>query len=575
MTLPRADHRALPVEPEIEDETENERRYRAEMERVTTVYDEAMRQAENRLAALELFIQTGVTYGYVVTDDAGDGTAVDDINNTDFTGQEGAVGACAQAVPGVGISFYHKGVQYAYVGPRPASYGIGCADTITGDDIISTGVGDHGALSGLSDDDHPQYHNDARGDVRYYTKPVIDAHTGNLNNPHQTSWGNLLSKPATFPPSPHTHVEADITDLNRTRWVAPYTPGQAALRNDMVYDDTWLVIANKDTSARAAPQPSGDRQYDLPDAPAWALSSYNGVVRSGREWDIVTPVGLYGYDVWVPTLTPDTEYVIFEYSYPTASPGDIRFQQVSEPLLVENAWTTVQATFSLIPAGITIGLFIDALNSGSSTLVTGGWARAADNNNVTTDPGAGGWGTANNNASLRVNFTDLDSTDRTTEVMGMIAGTTVTFSDTTDPNRSVTYALTTAPTNQGTHASWTAQVSDTGPSGAPAVGATTTMNATVPVPSPTDYVLLGGGNPGPNTRGTLELDGVPQAGAEANAYGVRILWDEYIKSDDWDIMAYSAGSVGGDSGASGSASAERELKKLQARVAELEALVLP
>ncbi len=29
------------------------------------------------------------------------------------------------------------------------------------------GVTDHGALSGLGDDDHPQYHTDARGDARY------------------------------------------------------------------------------------------------------------------------------------------------------------------------------------------------------------------------------------------------------------------------------------------------------------------------------------------------------------------------------------------------------------------------
>lgn len=36
--------------------------------------------------------------------------------------------------------------------------------------VLSTGgggVSDHGALTGLNDDDHPQYHNDARGDARY------------------------------------------------------------------------------------------------------------------------------------------------------------------------------------------------------------------------------------------------------------------------------------------------------------------------------------------------------------------------------------------------------------------------
>jgi hypothetical protein len=36
------------------------------------------------------------------------------------------------------------------------------------------GVTDHGMLTGLSDDDHTQYHNDTRGDIRYYTKSQID-----------------------------------------------------------------------------------------------------------------------------------------------------------------------------------------------------------------------------------------------------------------------------------------------------------------------------------------------------------------------------------------------------------------
>lgn len=40
--------------------------------------------------------------------------------------------------------------------------------------VSSGGVTDHGALTGLSDDDHPQYHNDTRGDARYYTKSEVD-----------------------------------------------------------------------------------------------------------------------------------------------------------------------------------------------------------------------------------------------------------------------------------------------------------------------------------------------------------------------------------------------------------------
>lgn len=52
-----------------------------------------------------------------------------------------------------------------------------------------SGVTDHGNLSGLLDDDHPQYHNDARGDARYYTqtqvntliaKSVVHRHNGTV-----------------------------------------------------------------------------------------------------------------------------------------------------------------------------------------------------------------------------------------------------------------------------------------------------------------------------------------------------------------------------------------------------------
>ena len=36
-----------------------------------------------------------------------------------------------------------------------------------------TTIVDHGDCSGLLDDDHPQYHNDARGDIRYYQKSEV------------------------------------------------------------------------------------------------------------------------------------------------------------------------------------------------------------------------------------------------------------------------------------------------------------------------------------------------------------------------------------------------------------------
>lgn len=59
--------------------------------------------------------------------------------------------------------------------PNPTSNQIQNKSSVTGATVtaaletlkLGTGASDHGALTGLADDDHPQYHNDARGDARY------------------------------------------------------------------------------------------------------------------------------------------------------------------------------------------------------------------------------------------------------------------------------------------------------------------------------------------------------------------------------------------------------------------------
>lgn len=59
---------------------------------------------------------------------------------------------------------------YVYNGTHPAGEWIA---------IGSAGVTDHGNLTGLLDDDHTQYHNDTRGDARYYQQSeFLQASTG-------------------------------------------------------------------------------------------------------------------------------------------------------------------------------------------------------------------------------------------------------------------------------------------------------------------------------------------------------------------------------------------------------------
>lgn len=70
-----------------------------------------------------------------------------------------------------------------------------------------SGSSDHGTLTGLNDDDHTQYHNDARGDARYYTKSQVDTslagksdvgHTHSFLKSAELDFGSSLVADALF-----------------------------------------------------------------------------------------------------------------------------------------------------------------------------------------------------------------------------------------------------------------------------------------------------------------------------------------------------------------------------------------
>lgn len=90
--------------------------------------------------------------------------------------------------------------------------------TLEVNNLLSSGGGgggasDHGALTGLSDDDHSQYLNNTRGDARYYTQSQLNA--GQLNTLYytETEVNSLLSGKAN---TSHTHALANVSDVTMT-----------------------------------------------------------------------------------------------------------------------------------------------------------------------------------------------------------------------------------------------------------------------------------------------------------------------------------------------------------------------
>lgn len=126
----------------------------------------------------------------------------------------------------------------------------------SGGEIDESGV-DHGSLTGLGDDDHSIYHNDARGDARYYTETELNA--GQLDNRYFTeselNAGQLDTRyytetevgtwraSVTQTEMDYLHgVTSDIqTQLNAAGGYAP--PGQLE-RPKFAYSSTTAIVVN-------------------------------------------------------------------------------------------------------------------------------------------------------------------------------------------------------------------------------------------------------------------------------------------------------------------------------------------
>jgi len=66
-----------------------------------------------------------------------------------------------------------KAVDESNIGDDKILVYKSASDQVEYEDKPLPGIRDHGDLMGKGDDDHPQYHNDARGDARYHTKEVL------------------------------------------------------------------------------------------------------------------------------------------------------------------------------------------------------------------------------------------------------------------------------------------------------------------------------------------------------------------------------------------------------------------
>jgi hypothetical protein len=142
------------------------------------------------------------------------------------------------------------------------------------DDLVANleggqGVTDHGALSGREDDDHTQYHNDARGDARYYTQTQLDTSLGG-----KASTDSVTTVQANL--DNHTGDTSDAHDASAISYAGG--TGMAATDAEAAIDELANEKANaSDLTAHI------DDTTDAHDAAAISFAAAGGIVATSVQ----------------------------------------------------------------------------------------------------------------------------------------------------------------------------------------------------------------------------------------------------------------------------------------------------
>jgi hypothetical protein len=313
---------------------------------------------------------------------------------------------------------------------------------------------------------------------------------------------------------------------------------------DMVRDGGWLMVANKKTTDKPAPQPAGPPAWTIPDAPAWTPLQYTGVVYTGFEVTVPGD-GLYTVQsirAWIPNVSADATYRVIIYE-PTQDRWE--FGQVFQgDALASPGWLTVSAPSNAFTSGEAPVFVLESYNSAADTVFNHPWLYAGTAQ--TGDPGAGNWNRDNQQTVIRVDYVDDDAVDQSADLGTVIPGSTIRCEEEGTPANFWLYTVNTV-TDQGGYYEYGVSLQITGGGGVPVL-ARTNIIFTVPIPVPADYVeLTNHYAANPDLQGYIAFDSITGGTNNGNAYGLDVQWQAYTASDDWDVAAVSASSSSGAS----------------------------
>lgn len=331
----------------------------------------------------------------------------------------------------------------------------------------------------------------------------------------------------------------------RTNWQGDYAdnPGGQFYKQDAIYDQGWLMIANKDTQDRPAPQPVGSPTWGLPDAPSWGTPKTLSAeyVGTGTRFELTgTQAYLWSaLRVWIPNVGAD-------YSYVAQVINESGAQSIRENVVVAKpaapGWVEVNFSEILLFPGdkLVIGLYAE--NSSSTTPFDEPWTISISNNRG--DPGSGNLVVRGNGNELYINDTDNETDDNSAALDLLQAGMTLEVGG-------IDYLLSAI---RDAGVGWTGWNTQRQGGSSPPTGSQR-VKFDAPVAGVTDYVEITDALPAPSGGVTAEsifTDSIPLDDPGATIgneqFGIDSFAVEMVASPDWDIAAHSESGAGGSGG---------------------------
>jgi len=318
----------------------------------------------------------------------------------------------------------------------------------------------------------------------------------------------------------HTHVEAEVTDLDRLRWMGAWTAGTYVM-NDVVLDNSWtMVCVAASTEAPAAPQLIGSSAYLYAGASPTAQVTAKQVW-FGNRYTATVAASILKLRIYAIT---DTHYDTMIVTDPGGA-GE-RVHPGTSFVAVSTGWVEVPISADVVPVGTVFDVMVRANEPDPTpTVWSGNWDYTMPNN--PTIPTAGNIShSAKELGSLRINKTGDDG-DHTVAIEALAVGDII----------------------EGSGQRWTIQaINDNttwidftvSPAAQGAAGGVQAFNFETVTATPIDYMsdpAYWGAGP---TQGMLIVDGLyGDIVPDSNAYGVDIEVQELLLSPDWEVMSYS------------------------------------